>query len=84
MGNSENNVSPIFHLTTRWREGMWGQRAKAEDIENRREIEGTGAHRPCVTPNSKGLVRVGAQHSVDPCSLTGKYNQRSRQAKESD
>lgn len=39
MGNGENNVSPIFHLTNRWKEGEGGSRERGWE----KEKEGLGA-----------------------------------------
>ena len=77
--------------------GRWGQRGRRKKEEDwgwkRREIEGTGAHPPCIMLNSKGLVtewegrrpRVHRCSARRGCMLTGRknYNQQRRQAKES-
>lgn len=98
MGNGENNVSPIFHLTNRWRGGTLG--AEREEKKKRRTGGGKEEksralelihHASCST--AKGWLQSGregglgftdAQRGVDVRSLAGKkYNQQSRQAKES-
>lgn len=54
--------------------GRWGQRGRRKKEEDwgwkRREIEGTGAHPPCIMLNSKGLVTEweGRRPRVHRCS----------------
>lgn len=82
-GDGENNVSPIFHLTNRWRGVTWGQ---SEGDKERRMwrgggIEGTGAHPLCITLSSEGGdgATGAAQHSQQRPISSGNMAISSRQ-----